>query len=147
VLRDLACTAGMLAFDIAPCKDTFKYQKTLMANECISSFGVNMPTSCLSSGSSSCGNIRQRCILPVRCVVFISGDDKAFRTFILPVMAAHLYCFLALNSTLVVSFASGSLVTVFPTTKLEELRFVGTLFTCTMQVSKRTSIISRRRSP
>jgi hypothetical protein len=31
----------------------------------------------------------QRCIIPFRCVVFISGVDQVFRTLILPVMAAN----------------------------------------------------------
>jgi hypothetical protein len=32
-------------------------------------------------------------MIPVRCVVFISGVDEVFRTFILPAMAAHFYLF------------------------------------------------------
>jgi len=37
--------------------------------------------------------MRHRCMIPFRCVVFISGVGEVFRTSILPAMAAHLYLF------------------------------------------------------
>lgn len=73
-----------------------------------SSFGVNAPTSTFNSGISSCCITNQRCIIPLRCVVFMAGVDVSFVTHILPVMAAHLYPTSAVNHTRTVSFARGS---------------------------------------
>ena len=41
----------------------------------------------------------QRCMIPFRCVKFISGVDQVFRTLILPAMAAHFDRFLAYKFT------------------------------------------------